>query len=190
MTLQADLLARFSGQASGGTLYLPDLTLWFKWHHSRGTLPGRWQGQPVVPSPRDSLPDLPGRDAVADRTGCAAQPVVGIGFPGGGGVHVWHAVQTAVAGDTGVEPAAAATGLCLGAGHPRGRGRGQDDRLPGRGVVADASPGWSFLAGGARRIASGAPSGAPFKLLADSRGLGCGNSGFFCPTAMAQSFDP
>jgi hypothetical protein len=52
MTLQADILARFSGARLSGArfsghddgrpLYLPDLTLWYGWHHSRGTLPEPW----------------------------------------------------------------------------------------------------------------------------------------------------
>jgi hypothetical protein len=44
MALQADILSRFSGQASGRTLYLPDLGLWYRWHRSRGTLPEPWAG--------------------------------------------------------------------------------------------------------------------------------------------------
>jgi hypothetical protein len=49
MTLQSDILARFPGarfpdQGDGRTLFLPDLTLWYRWHHSRGTLPERWSG--------------------------------------------------------------------------------------------------------------------------------------------------
>lgn len=43
MTLKADILARFSGQASEHPLYLPDLTLWYNWHQRRGTLPQGWQ---------------------------------------------------------------------------------------------------------------------------------------------------
>jgi hypothetical protein len=43
MSLQADILSRFSDPPGGQrTLYLPDLTLWYRWHHSRGTLPERW----------------------------------------------------------------------------------------------------------------------------------------------------
>ncbi len=44
MTLNADILARFSGQADGYPLYLPDLTLWYDWHQERGNLPQKWQG--------------------------------------------------------------------------------------------------------------------------------------------------
>jgi hypothetical protein len=43
MTSKADILARFSGAADPRPLYLPDLTLWYDWHQSRGTLPRGWQ---------------------------------------------------------------------------------------------------------------------------------------------------
>jgi hypothetical protein len=43
MTLKADILARFSGEPSQRPLYVPDLTLWYDWHHNRGTLPQRWR---------------------------------------------------------------------------------------------------------------------------------------------------
>jgi hypothetical protein len=43
MTLQTEILARFSGQAADSALYLPDLTLWYKWHRAKGTLPAKWQ---------------------------------------------------------------------------------------------------------------------------------------------------
>ncbi len=43
MSLKADILARLSGQAGAGVLYLPDLTLWYDYHHNRGSLPAAWQ---------------------------------------------------------------------------------------------------------------------------------------------------
>lgn len=43
MTLKAEILARFSGQASDSPIFLPDLTLWYDWHHTRGTLPDEWR---------------------------------------------------------------------------------------------------------------------------------------------------
>jgi len=43
MTLNEQILARFSGEADERTLYLPDLTLWYDWHQRRGTLPEAWQ---------------------------------------------------------------------------------------------------------------------------------------------------
>lgn len=43
MTLRAEILSRFSGEASERPLYLPDLTLWYDWHRSRGILPAQWQ---------------------------------------------------------------------------------------------------------------------------------------------------
>jgi hypothetical protein len=43
MTFKAEILARFSGEASGAPLYLPDLTLWYNWHHKIGSLPAPWQ---------------------------------------------------------------------------------------------------------------------------------------------------
>jgi hypothetical protein len=43
MTLKAEILARFSGESDGRPLHLPDLTLWYDWHRSRGTLPSGWE---------------------------------------------------------------------------------------------------------------------------------------------------
>lgn len=43
MTVKANILARLSGTSGEGVLYLPDLTLWYHHHHSRGTLPDKWQ---------------------------------------------------------------------------------------------------------------------------------------------------
>lgn len=43
MTFKAEILGRFSGEASGSPLYLPDLTLWYNWHHKKGSLPAPWQ---------------------------------------------------------------------------------------------------------------------------------------------------
>ena len=43
MSPKTDLLCRFSGDASTDPLYIPDLTLWYNWHHSRGSLPDRWK---------------------------------------------------------------------------------------------------------------------------------------------------
>ena len=42
--LKADTLAAFAGKGGGRPPYLPDLTLWYNWHHTRGTLPAEWQG--------------------------------------------------------------------------------------------------------------------------------------------------
>ncbi|MFC2036425.1 hypothetical protein ACFLYD_00435 [Chloroflexota bacterium] len=42
MSSQAEILSRFSGEGSGDPFYLPDLTLWYDWHQSRGTLPRAW----------------------------------------------------------------------------------------------------------------------------------------------------
>jgi hypothetical protein len=44
MTLKSDILARLAGEGGAGTLYLPDLSLWYDWHQRQGTLPERWQG--------------------------------------------------------------------------------------------------------------------------------------------------
>lgn len=44
MTAVHDILACFSGKASQGPLYLADLTLWYRWHRGRGSLPAGWQG--------------------------------------------------------------------------------------------------------------------------------------------------
>jgi hypothetical protein len=43
MTLKAEILSRFSGEAGERPLYLPDLTLWYDWHQRKGTLPDRWK---------------------------------------------------------------------------------------------------------------------------------------------------
>jgi hypothetical protein len=43
MTLKAEILSRFSGEVGERLLYLPDLTLWYDWNQSRGTLPDRWK---------------------------------------------------------------------------------------------------------------------------------------------------
>jgi hypothetical protein len=44
MTLKADLLSRFLEGQAAPPLFVPDLTLWYEWHQSRGTLPEAWQG--------------------------------------------------------------------------------------------------------------------------------------------------
>jgi hypothetical protein len=44
MTLKADILSRFSGEANERPLYLPDLTLWYEWHQKKDTLPDKWKG--------------------------------------------------------------------------------------------------------------------------------------------------
>jgi hypothetical protein len=44
MTLKADILSRFSGEADERPLYLPDLTLWYEWHQKKDTLPDKWKG--------------------------------------------------------------------------------------------------------------------------------------------------
>lgn len=48
MTVRDDFLARFDGSAGPHPLYVPDLTLWYQWHHSRGTLPAEWQNYTLV----------------------------------------------------------------------------------------------------------------------------------------------
>jgi len=39
MNLKENVLARFTGGGSGHPVFMPDLTLWYPWHKSRGTLP-------------------------------------------------------------------------------------------------------------------------------------------------------
>jgi len=39
MNLQEDILARFTGAGPGHPVFMPDLTLWYPWHKTRGTLP-------------------------------------------------------------------------------------------------------------------------------------------------------
>ncbi len=50
MSQQKEILSRFYGEAGTGTLYLPDLTLWYDWHHGQDTLPPEWHGA--------TLPDI------------------------------------------------------------------------------------------------------------------------------------
>jgi len=50
MTLKADLLSCFLEGEAAPPLFVPDLTLWYEWHQSRGTLPEDWQGR--------SLPEI------------------------------------------------------------------------------------------------------------------------------------
>ncbi|MGD8245034.1 MAG: uroporphyrinogen decarboxylase family protein [Anaerolineae bacterium] len=44
MSLKQGFLDRFSGKPSDRLLYAPDLTLWYEWHHTQGTLPAELQG--------------------------------------------------------------------------------------------------------------------------------------------------
>ncbi len=44
MTLRQRFLDKLSGDKDGDPLFVPDLTLWLKWHRERGTLPPGWQG--------------------------------------------------------------------------------------------------------------------------------------------------
>jgi hypothetical protein len=39
-----DFLARLDGESSDTPMYLADLTLWYRWHKERGSLPEEWQG--------------------------------------------------------------------------------------------------------------------------------------------------
>ncbi len=43
MNLKADILSRFTGKPSTRPLFLPDLSLWYNFHHDRGSLPDAWQ---------------------------------------------------------------------------------------------------------------------------------------------------
>jgi hypothetical protein len=43
MTSRRDILDRFADPGVVSPLYLPDLTLWFKWHRERDTLPENWR---------------------------------------------------------------------------------------------------------------------------------------------------
>jgi hypothetical protein len=44
MSPRTDILSRFSDKAPEHPLFVPDLTLWYATHKSRGTLPERWEG--------------------------------------------------------------------------------------------------------------------------------------------------
>jgi hypothetical protein len=43
MNLKAELLSRFSDKGRTQPLFLPDLSLWYEFHHKRGSLPDSWQ---------------------------------------------------------------------------------------------------------------------------------------------------
>ena len=44
MTAQENILTRLNQTGQARVPYLPDLTLWHKWHQGRGTLPEAWRG--------------------------------------------------------------------------------------------------------------------------------------------------
>jgi len=50
MTMKRELMSRFSGETTGHPLFVPDLTLWYEWHSTRGSLPEAWQDR--------SLPEI------------------------------------------------------------------------------------------------------------------------------------
>jgi hypothetical protein len=43
MTRKADIIARIAGKGQGHPIFMPDLTLWYPWHKTRGTLPEGWE---------------------------------------------------------------------------------------------------------------------------------------------------
>ncbi len=43
MTSKAEIRSRFTGDAGEGPVYLPDLTLWYRHHQNRGSLPEGWE---------------------------------------------------------------------------------------------------------------------------------------------------
>ena len=43
MKTRTNILSRFSDTPNDSLLFLPDLTLWYKWHTSHGTLPEKWK---------------------------------------------------------------------------------------------------------------------------------------------------
>ena len=53
MTAKSELLARFTGMGDSKPVFLPDLTLWYRWHRDRDTLPDKWRGQPLARIARD-----------------------------------------------------------------------------------------------------------------------------------------
>lgn len=48
MTYQMQVRSRFAGDAASPPLFLPDLTLWYGWHHRLGTLPEHWRGRTLI----------------------------------------------------------------------------------------------------------------------------------------------
>ncbi len=52
MNLKENLLSRFSGETTDHLLYVPDLTLWYEWHSTRGTLPEAWQDRSLPQTAR------------------------------------------------------------------------------------------------------------------------------------------
>ena len=43
MNLKEDILNRFTGTGPSHPIFMPDLTLWYPWHRTKGTLPEGWQ---------------------------------------------------------------------------------------------------------------------------------------------------
>jgi hypothetical protein len=52
MTLRSDILSRFTGDAATAPFFLPDLTLWHKWHAERGTFPDGWSNPTLIQAAR------------------------------------------------------------------------------------------------------------------------------------------
>jgi len=52
VALKGELLSCFSEETVGHPVYVPDLTLWYEWHESHGTLPEAWRDR--------SLPEIAG----------------------------------------------------------------------------------------------------------------------------------
>ena len=50
MSRRQEVLSRFLGEGPAEPLYVPDLTLWYDWHHEQETLPPEWEGA--------TLPDI------------------------------------------------------------------------------------------------------------------------------------
>ena len=40
---KTEIIARFAGKGQGAPIFMPDLTLWYPWHKTRGTLPVDWK---------------------------------------------------------------------------------------------------------------------------------------------------
>ena len=48
MNLKEYILNRFTGTGPGHPIFMPDLTLWYPWHRTQGTLPEGWQDYTMI----------------------------------------------------------------------------------------------------------------------------------------------
>jgi hypothetical protein len=75
MGYREEIVARFAGRSGGEPFFLPDLTLWYEWHHREGTLPAEWAGLslPQICRAMEVPSWLPVRPWRVEITGVAVQ---------------------------------------------------------------------------------------------------------------------